>query len=347
MNVNTSKRCFLRPSVQRWWIHPPLPDESLRSVLARAAAFHERKPQEVWEILIAGGPADAGSVDCPRPWVLARLGQALGIDPAEIFAHRLPDRPWQVRGHEQTAYCPICWNEDLANGQPIYLRRGWAHLLKMQCPVHDYPLLPVPPEWAIRDPQVSFIPEHSDGTRSVLALIDQFACEFSACAFNRQPWPAQYSVAFEQVRNALILANYSMNNMRDFSLTHQIRPSLPLGYAIHGPRFSQHAPIRLTWELFRAVSNPAHRRAAMWLVAWHTIPGLPDDLCPDGYGRPLQSGRFAFSRPIKVERGRPRAEPWYPERFFTTAKVPDGPISNPPPHCAPRSFLKTQYIARG
>lgn len=300
----------------------------------------------VWRALVSDGPTDTGPVDCPRPWVLARIARALGTRPSDIFRCRLPDRPWQVRGHEQTSHCPICWNEDLSAGRPIYLRLAWTHLLKMQCPTHNYPLMPTPPDWAIKKRDVFYATKFSDSEHATLTLIEDFASEFCATAFDGKSWPTRYNVTFEQARNALILVNYSTNNTRDFSVTKNFNDSYVLAGAIGGPRYSQHAPTRVSWDLLRAVSNPSHRRAACWLIAWQALPDLRLGQRPAGCDASLPSGRFVFKKPIRIERGRLCATPWHPDRFFSKRERPLEPPRPPnrESDSAPRSVRNTEYI---
>lgn len=290
---------------QRWWIPPPQPDESLRSVLARAAAFYRRRPHNIWRALIKDGPGEAGCVDCPRPWVLARLARALGVSAPEVFQCRLPDRPWLVKGQDQMAYCPICWNEDIAAGRPIYLRREWAHLLKMQCRIHDYPLLPCQENWATREGYPYVVPAFSSHEHAIFSLVDRFAHEFCATAFEGSPWPPYALFSFEQARNALILVNYSTAGGREFSVTHEILPFRKLRYGIRGPKLPKHVPTRVTWILFRDITNPTHRRAALWLVACNVLPDLPNNLTYRQFLY-LRSGKLSFNLPVLIPSRRTR-----------------------------------------
>ena len=63
----------------RWWVSPPVPDESLRSLLGRVADLYESEPGELWSRLNAGDPQAAGEIDDPSCAALLRMGQALGV----------------------------------------------------------------------------------------------------------------------------------------------------------------------------------------------------------------------------------------------------------------------------
>src|SRR5690606_17808087 len=67
------------PSGMRWWIPPPAPDETLRSVLERAAALYRWEPGELWRALNGQGARDAGTIDTPSSKGLMLLGRALGL----------------------------------------------------------------------------------------------------------------------------------------------------------------------------------------------------------------------------------------------------------------------------
>ena len=83
----------------RWWVSPPGPDESLRSLLGRVADLYESEPGELWSRLNAGDPQAAGEVDDPSCAALHRMAQALGVPGASLQAHRSTRRLacWRLR----------------------------------------------------------------------------------------------------------------------------------------------------------------------------------------------------------------------------------------------------------
>ena len=75
------------PAGMRWWIPPPAADETLRSVLERAAALYHWEPQMLWRALNGDNLESSGSIDQPSCHALVRLGQALGMPALGLRQH--------------------------------------------------------------------------------------------------------------------------------------------------------------------------------------------------------------------------------------------------------------------
>src|SRR5690606_7874054 len=112
------------PARQRWWIRPPMPDETLRSVINRAAALYECPPKRLWECLNWDDPQPYGEIDSPALRVLRRMAIAMGLPPSDLSAQRLPDAPWLLAPQADEVYCPLCWTDDRRRGDPLWFRRG-------------------------------------------------------------------------------------------------------------------------------------------------------------------------------------------------------------------------------
>lgn len=289
----------------RWWIPPPGDDESLSSLLSRAAALYERSPERIWASLNQNDLRPTGKVDWPSTSALRRMAAALGKPPSELLHLRERDAPWHVQSGRRRAYCPMCWNEDLRAGRAIYLRRCWSYLLRNQCPLHNFPLSLAPSDWALKRRDKFDTASYGPADQAILHFVERFGRTLEDSMFHRAPWPAGWTGSLSDVRSVLVLVSHSMNTVRDFSPTTLLQPPEPLWFAVHGSRYSNEPLQKLDWESFRWIADPAWRRAALWLTAWEFVPGLTDDLAPGGgrlYGQ--RSGVPNLRDKYSIRRGR-------------------------------------------
>ena len=130
----------------RFFIDRPQPDESLSSVIERAAAFYHMEPGELGVSLL--GP-EAWTKNPGRDWdnpgiaVVSALGSAFDMCMVELQKHCITDGPAVLRPGQRRSYCPSCIEEDRLAGKSPYFRRSWARVYMTICSKHRCPLL----EW--------------------------------------------------------------------------------------------------------------------------------------------------------------------------------------------------------
>lgn len=265
----------------RWWISPPGLDESLRSVLNRAAALYECTPGELWASLNQDDPEPSGDVDDPSCAAMLRMSRALGVPSMILHSHRSPDAPWRIKPDAGRSFCPECWNADLACGRPRMLRRSWGHVLRTRCSIHGAPLLLAPETWA----RSSLRPTHSvrnltpDEDR-ILDLIEEFGTTLEQSLYFKAPWPATWMSSAFGARSLLVSVSFNLGSTRDFALSRSVYAKGDLSELVYGPR-RMLDPLRgPPWDAFRSIGDPAIRRAALWITAWNSIPALPEELSP-------------------------------------------------------------------
>ena len=266
---------------QRWWIRPPMPDESLSSVLSRAAALYECSPSQIWESLNRDDPKPAGDVDLPSYPALRRMAAAIGVPPSGLLAHRLRDAPWLLASQARTAYCQACWSEDHARGNPYSIRRGWTRALRTFCPNHGYPLRLAPEHWAISSLSSPFqLPTFTEVERQILSLIESFGQALEGSLYSGQPWPNSWRANPQATRQLLLAFSFNVNEVRDFPSTKFVQAPANLAEFIRGPLHLEDPVKKLRWDLFRGLADPAIRRAGLWATAWTVMPNCPAALSP-------------------------------------------------------------------
>lgn len=268
-------------TMPRWWVPPPAPDESLRSLLNRAAALYECPPAVLWDSLHDGDSRPSGDVDAPSCAALLRMAKAMGMRAAQLHSHRLADVPWLLAPRARRSYCPHCWNLDLQHDRPYTLRRGWSRVLRTRCPIHGLPLSLAEEAWASRSGRFRYpIVQFSPHEQGILDLIDEFGTALEKSLYFEAPWPKGWRSTPHRARALLISVTFNMNSVRDFPAIRNIEPGGNLSSLIHGPRHLQEPVSKLTWDAFRCVANPAFRRAALWATAWTLVPALPSEYSP-------------------------------------------------------------------
>jgi hypothetical protein len=120
---------------------PCLSDETFGSWLRRCAVSHRQR--NVWEfaesiLASEGEPAPARDIDwdCAPPEALVHILSERGRIPIHdlqgLITHKTKDT---LRPSERDAYCPICFQSDVAR-RAIYRRRQWLDAWTMTCSVH-------------------------------------------------------------------------------------------------------------------------------------------------------------------------------------------------------------------
>ena len=266
---------------QRWWIRPPMPDESLRSVLDRAADLYERPPQCIWDSLNRDDPKPSGDIEAPSCAALNRMAKAIGTAPSTLFAHRLPDAPWLLAPNARTIYCPLCWGQHRARGEPCATRRSWCRLLRTRCPDHCCPLRLAPERWATqtRCPLLE-LPTFTELERRVLDLIESFGGILERSLYCGAGWPSSLKGDPHTARLLLLAVSFNLNKVRDCPWTKCVYTTGNLESFVRGPLHQEEPVTELRWESFREIADPAIRRAGLWVTGWELMRERPLDLSP-------------------------------------------------------------------
>jgi hypothetical protein len=283
----------------RWWIAPPRPDESLRSVVARAADLYRLDVPRLWRALQGSGQA-IGDLDDPPARQLCLMAQAMAVPAARLHAHRLPDAPWLLAPEARLASCPRCDEEARVAGKaPIY-RRSWARVLSTSCGEHAVPLrrsvsVLSPGDRGFKLP----LPESEDAL-ALLGMIERFGITLDGCLYFGKPWPSEWKGTPALARAGLLRACCNLDSQAQWVPIDDVQPLATLLLDIHGSRHrcspTHHG---VGWEGFRRIATPALRRAALWLVAWECIPNLPSEFWP---GTSRQFGSLLTPLPRKLPR---------------------------------------------
>ena len=275
----------VKPSCQRWWIQPPMHDETLGSLVNRAAALYEFPPKRLWECLNENDPRPCGEVESPSFAALSRMAAAIGMPASDLLAHRLPDAPWLLAPLAEGVYCPACWIEDQRRGDPLWIRRGWRRILRTMCLAHDSPLRLTPESWAARSRALDLcLPDFTQHEQRILDLIASFGEALDRSLYGGEPWPRHLNGNPHIARQLLLAVSFNMNKIRDMSLNKCVQTSGNLARYIHGPLHLQEPVKKLRWDVYREIADPAIRRASLWVTAWELMRERPDDLSP-GWSR--------------------------------------------------------------
>ena len=271
----------------RWWIAPPGPDESLRSVLSRAAALYECNPEDLWEHLNQNDSRPSGPVDSPSAAALERIASAIGMPKSDLMGHELYDAPWLLAPTAREVYCPRCWFKAQHEGRPCSILRSWARVLRTMCPAHGYPLRLAPFQWAA-DPRriTAEFTAFEANDRAILDLIDRFGHALDQSLFFGAPWPPEWHGDPESAQQVLMAVSMNVNDAEGFPLIKYVQPLGDLGRFVRGPRHVERSAEELDWGRFRGISDPAVRRAALWAAAWTLTRDPRPELSPGWFVLP-------------------------------------------------------------
>lgn len=267
----------------RWFIEPPMADETLESVLERAyQAYHGISlAREGWLVDFCRPGLPAGAWDSRA---MVRVAHALGVSARRLRATAVPDGPAFLAPTHRRAFCRACWVHDDRVGRPRHFRRAWAGALTLRCFDHDEPLRVAP---ALRGP-LADVPVSLDPPvlghreRDIIDMVDAFAQTLDRCLHQGAPWPSDWRLDALRARNAL---GRCVSNL----LLNPAHAPFQWAWLGEGSGLVGETPMRTltttrgsVWDSFRHIDAPAARRAALWLVAWIVLPDAPDALRPAG-----------------------------------------------------------------
>jgi len=128
-------------------VDPPYPGESMSSFLGRTAQFYAMPVPTLLADLMRGAPWSCHGrrdVDFAPPVVLEeRLAESVKDWRSPLMGH-VGFRNWTLAPTSRRAYCPLCFEEDLAAGRTPFFRMDWIPALVTSCWIHQTPLC----DWA-------------------------------------------------------------------------------------------------------------------------------------------------------------------------------------------------------
>ncbi|TBR39400.1 MULTISPECIES: TniQ family protein [Dyella] len=272
---------------ERWWIHGPADDETLHSITERAwrcygAEGHTLR-RRVWPRATSLPGEDVGldGISAREVCVLAR---AIGVEPRELYRHRLQDHPLVLQENQRRAYCPSCWHEDAKAGHPPSFRRAWMGVFTLDCPVHRRPLHWAPLGVELHSPPTSRMPvwpRTAEG-RDLLRTITGFARTLHDCLEGKATWPTAWRGSPDMARALLMRVVVNLGRIPEHP------PFASIGFPAElfpfvGVPARRVAPLQMSpWEHVRALGPPAWRRAAFWMVARYVMPAHRRPPRPEG-----------------------------------------------------------------
>ena len=266
----------------RWWVTPPRPGETLTSMAQRAATLYHVSPETLWQQLGAGSTTPMGPLDAPSTQGLRRLGQAIGLPPKALVPARLADVPWRLAPQARLAVCPHCADEEAAAGAPPIYRADWTRVLTPVCHRHGTCLRLMsacarsrPNEIGASDPDAL-----SESSQTVLALINNFGKVLEGALYFGRPWPSHWRASPALARTWMLRAALPSGDEPEVVPSHNVASNGALAAWVRGPLRGLSPVHGDAWEAFRSITDPAQRRAALWISAWLTIPDLPENVSP-------------------------------------------------------------------
>ena len=293
-------------------ITPPSPDESFSSVVERAAAFWDMDRSELIGSWMLGDASatDAAEADTPTPELSAALAYTIGVKQELLIPTIIENDDWVIAPGHRIAFCPLCWEEDTAQGRDPYFRRAWCSLAAVQCECHAVPLRPClrdacggrcgPPArngtnlsreiWShsVRHAQSWRESPGNQHLRDVLSEISTFSQDAMA-VFQGGEFPAQWRGDAQTLKDLIVLLTTNPAPFAERIPLDRLVPSVPDETLFGGQRRAA-APqaIQASWDAVRQLGSPQIRRTLWWLVGrtivpqWKALPigGMPG-LCHD------------------------------------------------------------------
>ncbi len=124
-----------------WPVYPnPLPDETLMSWIERTGLFFGIE-LDWWLLTLASRGGDLGAPKVrdmeSNGWLRATVCRLSGRPSARVPPALPLDDPTLLHCHFRVAYCPMCWDEDVARGTQPYIRTRWLRWNDIRCPSHS------------------------------------------------------------------------------------------------------------------------------------------------------------------------------------------------------------------
>ncbi|WP_354012161.1 TniQ family protein [Dyella japonica] len=285
----------MKPSVAtgtRWFVPGPGPDETLWSVVGRAAAFYDTHANALWAGLHGEELDTSGTPDHPSAAALQRVGRALGVSAASLRDHLLDTGPRWLNREARRAFCPACWMEDHAAGRPFGYRRTWARVFATRCTMHNQPLQYAHAlEGADTDWVTALVLSHQSEGRAatrrpsgsdgeLLDWIDGLARALDDVYFNASPWPSIWLLDRFTAEQRLLESCRGQPVGSDALSIDRVMVPPTLRRFVHTRCALVAAMKTPRWDDLQSLADPGARRAAIWLLGWQLLPDLPERYCP-------------------------------------------------------------------
>jgi hypothetical protein len=248
----------------------------------RAAELYGTTPESLVGELVGDTHPAVSDVDGAGAHVVTAIARAIHAKPTNLWRCRLPDHPRLLAPGARLAYCPACWSEDGAAGQPFTFRREWAGALRTLCRVHQTPLRLFGQAAKVSGNSSTLLERPEPGTfvaRCAVA-IDAFAQVLEQALFESGPWREGWRFSAKKCKDLLLEMTVDVGGGPGLSLMSRfIDPSIhPRDLKV--PRGLVTTGAGGPWGAFRAINDPGVRRAALWLVGWWACPNWPPALSP-------------------------------------------------------------------
>lgn len=115
------------------------PDELLSSWLERIGLLYGASIEHVLAAVLAGSeqmPAMAGQDIDADPWMRERIVRWSGVDESHVPTSISLDDGF-LPPCARLAFCGHCWDEDVTQGRPPYIRQRWCQWAVVRCNVHQ------------------------------------------------------------------------------------------------------------------------------------------------------------------------------------------------------------------
>lgn len=271
-------------------IGPPASDETISSVLDRAANF--------WGIdrpslLAAVGASSCGEDDdAPSPITLGAIAEMTGFPPASLAPLTVPDSAQQLQTGHRGGYCPRCWADDVAQQREPYFRRSWASCAALACDLHGNLLY----AWEVdngglrRPPPVMRYPDEgiwlSDLAHAASAInacllkpLLAFARHANAALNDAAAWPIEWRGTPETGRALIRLLTNNPAPYSEHLAMDRLVPEGPDARWFSGHRrASKGGVVDSPVTPLHQMADPAIRRTLWWLLArtvakdWAPLP---------------------------------------------------------------------------
>jgi TniQ len=115
------------------------PDELLSSWLERIGLLYGASIEHVLAAVLAGSdrmPAMAGQDVDADPWMRERIVRWSGVDESHVPTSISLDDGF-LPPCARLTFCGRCWDDDVAQGRPPYIRQRWGQWAVVRCDVHQ------------------------------------------------------------------------------------------------------------------------------------------------------------------------------------------------------------------
>jgi hypothetical protein len=279
-------------------IDAPAPDETLSSVLDRAASFWGVDRSAVVAAMeLGGGICDP---DAPSPAAMSAIASTTGFSEESLDALVMDDSDELVLPARRISYCPKCWAEDWAQRRDPYFRRSWSYVASLMCERHGTLLYAwetdargnrLSPPTRIRPHPSDAVWQshvtHADHETDMRILKPLVAHASHAIATFRDAakWPIGWRGNSETGRALIALLATNPAPYSERLAMDRLVPRGPDMQWFAGHRSSSRTtPSVCALAPIRRIGNPAYRRTLWWLIARTIVVGWSPLPIRGGYG---------------------------------------------------------------